>query len=100
MTLEQFVDENVNHVAYAAGLDVSDIDTKNQVKNLMESGIEDMISNGVSEEIIKTKKLAVIALVQYVVDNMTTTPGGFITSKVYQSNVQKLKYLTVPVAET
>lgn len=100
MSLEQFVIENISHVAFAAGLDSSDEDTKNQVKLLMESGIEDMISNGVSEQIITTKKLAVITLVQYVIDNMTSTPGGFVSSKVFQANVQKLKYLPLPESQT
>lgn len=98
MELEQFVTENIGFVAFSAGLDASDLDTQNQVKNLMESAIEDMIQNGVAESNIVTKKLALIALVQYVVDNQTSTPGGFVTSNAYQSNVQKLRYL--PVVES
>ena len=100
MEIQQFITENVNYVTFSAGLDASDLDTINNVQKLMESCVEDMILNGVAESNITSKKLALTALVQYVVDNQTSTPGSFAASKAYYANIQKLKYLPVEESVT
>lgn len=96
MTKEQFLTENTTKIAYAVGFDVSDEDSNARIGILIEAGIADMQLSDVKDQVIFTNKLSVIALTQFVMDNLKMVPGEFKTSPVYLSNLQKLKYVVIP----
>lgn len=81
-----------NKIAYAVGYDVSDSASKAYIEDLIESGIEDMKSAGVSETVILSKnKLVVATLIIYVNDNLNLTTGSHKTSPMYIANIDKLR---------
>ncbi|AUD65392.1 hypothetical protein BK011_06700 [Tenericutes bacterium MZ-XQ] len=98
MTKDQFMIDNKAKITYAVGFDTSDEDTNARIEMLIEAGIADLQQAGVKDEVIFTNKLSVVALVQFVMDNLKMVPGEFQTSPVYLSNVQKLRYVVIPDA--
>jgi hypothetical protein len=98
MTKDQFMINNKEKITYAVGFDTSDADTNARIEMLIEAGIADLQQAGVPDQVIFTNKLSVVALVQFVMDNLKMVPGEFKTSPVYLSNVQKLRYVVIPDA--
>lgn len=96
MTIEMFISQVTNKIAYAVGFDTSDEESKSRIEMLIEAGVADLQINGVPDAVITTNKVAVVALTQYVMDNLKMVPGEFKTSPVYMSNVQKLRYVVIP----
>lgn len=99
MTKEQFLIAYNKKIAYAVGFDTTDEDSNDRIEMLLEAGIADMQQAGVSDDVIFTNKLSVTALTQFVMDNLKMVPGEFQTSPVYLSNLQKLKYVVIPVVD-
>ncbi|MGE4321066.1 MAG: hypothetical protein AB7E61_06440 [Acholeplasmataceae bacterium] len=94
MTISEFITSIKEEIASKVGLSTS-ADDLSYVERFIKSGVEDLQENGVDDDVIMNKSLAVIALTQYVIDNLQETPGEFKTSPVYISNVQKLRYMVV-----
>ncbi len=93
MTIEEFINTNKSKIAFQVGYDIQDIDANNIMTTLIESGIDDMATAGVTEATIINNKLSIITLAIYVKDNLNITSGDNKTSPMYISNVQKLKLM-------
>lgn len=78
-------------IAAAVGYDISDESSRNYIKALVDAGIADMQYSGVSDDVINASPLVVTTLIIYVSDNLNMTPGNFVTSSMYISNVIKLR---------
>jgi len=98
MTKDEFITAYSSKIAYAVGFDTTDADSNARIGMLIEAGIADMELADVKDEVIFSNKLSVIALTQFVMDNLKMVPGEFQTSPVYLSNLQKLKYVVIPDA--
>lgn len=87
-------EEILDKVAFAAGYDTSDEEAKEFVRDLIEACIEDIKSAGVevTEEKMNSK-LMLATFIIYTVDNLTSSPGSYKTSAMYQNNVEKLRCL-------
>ncbi len=95
MTIDQFIIENKKKITANVGFDSESSEDVDYIETFIKAGIEDMQENGVSDAVITKKSLVIVALTQYVMDNLQETPGNYTVSPIYTANVQKLKYMVV-----
>jgi hypothetical protein len=93
--IQTFIDNNKAKITTLVGFDSQSETDVAYVETFMMAGIEDMQEAGVSDDVIVSKSLAVIALSQFIIDSMQETPGNYKTSQMYIQNVQKLKYMVI-----
>jgi len=91
IVLETYIDDNINNIALTIGYDSNDLDSMAILRGFIESGIEDMIAAGVSEQVITSNKLSFITICLYVKDNLPLSSGVATSSPIYIANVQKLR---------
>jgi hypothetical protein len=97
--LTTFIAENISNIALSIGYDSNDLDAIAVLRGFIEAGIEDMMSAGVSEQVVINKKLSFITICLYVKDNLPLSSGTSITSPIYMANVQKLKLISKVLAD-
>ena len=92
--LTTFINDQIDNIALSVGYDSTDLESKAVLRNFIESAIEDMMSAGISEQIVIGRKLSFITICLYVKDNIVLAPGTSQTSSIYVANVQKLRMIT------
>jgi|GEM_PF-2435367 len=92
--LTTFINDNIGNIALSVGYDSNDLDSITVLRGFVEAGIEDMMSAGVSEQVVISKKLSFITICLYVKDNLPLSAGTSTTSPIYIANVQKLKLIS------
>ncbi len=99
MTIDEFITKNKKKITSNVGYDSETVKDVEYIETFIKAGIEDMQENGVSDAVITEKSLAIVALTQYVLDNLQETPGNFTVSSIYTANVLKLRYMVVDTNE-
>jgi len=97
--LTTFINDNISNIAMSVGYDSNDLDSIAVLRGFVEAGIEDMMSAGVSEQVVINKKLSFITICLYVKDNLPLAAGTSTTSQIYIANVQKLKLISKVLAD-
>lgn len=97
--LTTFINDNISNIAMSVGYDSNDLDSIAVLRGFIEAGIEDMMSAGVSEQVVINKKLSFITICLYVKDNLPLAAGTSTTSPIYIANVQKLKLISKVLAD-